>query len=255
MRGRKSTKQAARRPVGVHLNRAMSKLGILTRSQATEAILAGRVRVDGLVIEAPGAPVDLDRAKITVDGVRTAPAVWRTLLLHKPRGVVTSRSDPQQRKTVYDLLGDEALGLVPIGRLDMATSGLLMLTSDTRLAEWVTNPENDVPRVYIATVRGEVTSEDAATLEAGVSDGKSELRAESVQIRKASGRESHLTIELREGKNREVRRLCDAIGHEVTRLKRVSIGGFELGDLAVGRWREVRREEVDLRLPAFAAQS
>ena len=106
-------------------------------------------------------------------------------------------------------------------------------------------------RVYVVTVRGSVTPEEASRLEAGVTDGRDELRATRVTIRKASGREAHLTLELREGKNREVRRLCESIGHEVTRLKRVSLGRFELGDLAPGQWREMTRDEVAQCLPGF----
>jgi 23S rRNA pseudouridine2605 synthase len=132
----------------------MSKLGILTRSRATAAILAGRVTVDGRVVLEPGAQVDLDRSKISLDGTGKTAAPWRTVLLHKPRGVVTTSRDPDERRTVYDVMGDEARGLVPVDPLDMATSGLLLLTSDSALAEWMTDPANKIARVYVVTVRG-----------------------------------------------------------------------------------------------------
>ena len=154
-----------------------------------------------------------------------------TIALHKPRGVVTTRRDPQQRPTVYDAIRDLDAHVVPVGRLDFATSGLILMTNDTRLADWLTDPVNAVPRVYLVTARGRVTEEEAATLERGLFDpGHSqgrgeELRAESVIIRKASNRESHLVMTLVEGKNREIRRLLSAVGHEVTRLRRVQIGG------------------------------
>jgi 23S rRNA pseudouridine2605 synthase len=231
-------------PVRVPLNRALSKLGILSRAQATAAIAAGRVRVDGRVVRDPTAPVVPERVRIVLDGEERRPARWRTLLLHKPRGAVTTRNDPQGRRTVYDLLGEAARGLVAVGRLDLATSGLLLLTSDTRLADWITDPANAVPRVYAVTVRGRVDPPDVARLTKGVQSGRDRLRAASVALRKASGRESHLIVELREGKNREVRRLFEAIGHEVTRLKRIGLGGLELGSLEPGRWREVSPEEV-----------
>jgi 23S rRNA pseudouridine2605 synthase len=243
----KKTRQPSPR---VHLNRALSKLGILTRSRATAAILEGLVSVDGRVVRDPAARVDPERSTFTVNDRRTSPAPWRTILLNKPRGVVTTRHDPEQRKTVYDVLGEDEALLVPVGRLDLATSGLLLLTSDTYLADWITDPAHHVARVYIVTVRGTVTEEERLRLEAGLSDGRGELRASSVVIRKASGRESHLTIELREGKNREVRRLCEAIGHEVTRLKRIRLGGLELGDLAPGRWRELTVDDVHAAFPA-----
>ena len=145
---------------------------------------------------------------------------------------------------MYDVLGDDLRGLVAVGRLDLATSGLLVLTSDTRLADWMTDPVNAVPRVYVVTVRGRVDERDIERLTTGVQSGRDRLRAEAVTLRKTSNRESHLDVELREGRNREVRRLFEAIGHEVTRLKRIRLGGLELGSLEPGEWRELTREEV-----------
>lgn len=216
------------------LNRAISKLGILSRSQATSAILAGRVRVDGQIVRHPGALVVPERARIVIDGERQHKAAWRTIVFHKPRGVVTTRRDPEGRTTIYDVLGDAGRGLVAVGRLDRATSGLLVLTSDTQLANWITDPANAVPRVYIVTVRGRV---DAAHL------------SDALVLRKASGRESHLTVTLTEGKNREIRRLFESMGHEVTRLKRVSFGGLALGDLEPGQWREISRADIRRAFP------
>jgi 23S rRNA pseudouridine2605 synthase len=218
----------------VPLNRALSKLGILSRAQATEAIRAGRVSVDGQVITDPAKKVVPERVRIKVDGARKTRAVWRTILFHKPRGVVTTRRDPEGRPTIYDVIGEPARGLVAVGRLDLATSGLLLLTSDTRLANWITDPDNAVPRVYTVTVRGRVSADEAARLD-----------APAVHVRKSSSRDTHLTVELRRGRNREVRRLFESIGHEVTRLKRVSVGGFDLGALGPGEWREATREEVE----------
>jgi 23S rRNA pseudouridine2605 synthase len=247
---KKKPSRASRTPVPrVHLNRALSKLGILTRSQATAAILAGRVSVNGKVVRDPGAPIAMASARITVDQEAQTVAPWRTVLLHKPRGVVTTRQDPEGRRTVYSLLDDDAGGLVPVGRLDLATTGLLLLTSDTELAGWLTSPDNGVPRVYVATVRGRVGPDVIAQMEGGVMVGADVLAASGVKARKVSDRESHLTIELREGKNREVRRLCEAVGHEVTRLKRVAFGGLQLGELAAGKWRDVSRGEIAAAFP------
>ena len=233
----------------VPLNRALSKLGILSRSEATEAIGAGRVRVNGRVIVDPAWPVIPERARIEVDGARRWRGRWRTLLVHKPRGVVTTRRDPEGRRTVFDLVGDAGHGLVAVGRLDMATTGLLLLTSDTQLADWITDPGHGVPRLYVVTVRGKVTDEDLARLQSGVTSGRDRLAAHATSLRKSSARESHLTVELREGKNREVRRLFEAIGHEVMRLKRVKLGGLELGELEPGEWREISREEIAAAFP------
>ncbi len=133
----------------VSLNRALSKLGILSRAQATEAIRAGRVKVDGRVVTNPATSVVPERARITVDGTRRTRASWRTILFHKPRGVVTTRQDPEGRPTIYDIIGPSARGLIAVGRLDLATSGLLLLTTDTRLAHRITDPGNAVPRVVL----------------------------------------------------------------------------------------------------------
>ena len=218
----------------VSLNRALSKLGILSRAQATEAIRAGRVKVDGRVITDPAASVVPKRVRITLDGRRRTGAEWRTILFHKPRGVVTTRRDPEGRRTIYDVIGPPASGLVAVGRLDLATSGVLLLTTDTRLAHRIADPANAVPRVYVVTVRGRVTDEEAGQLD-----------AVSVVVRKASNRETHLTVELRRGRNREVRKLFESIGHEVTRLKRVRFGGLELGNLAPGEWKDLTRTDVE----------
>jgi 23S rRNA pseudouridine2605 synthase len=217
----------------VPLNRALSKLGILSRARATEAIRQGRVRVNGRVVNDPAAHVVPERTRIALDGEVRTRAAWRAILFHKPRGVVATRRDPDGRQTIYDVIGEPARGLIPVGRLDVATSGLLILTTDTRLADRITDPENGFPRLYIVTVRGRVTDGEAGMLDAS-----------AVAIRKASSRETHLTVELRRGRNRELRRLFESIGHEVTKLKRVSFGGLQLGDLPPGRWRELTRTEV-----------
>lgn len=250
-RGAKTAKAAVTR---VHLNRAMSKLGILSRSQATEAILEGRVRVDGRVVVDPAAPIDPASARIQVDGKAAVAAEWRTILLNKPRGVVASRRDAAGRPTVYDLLKEEGEGLIPVGRLDQATSGLLLLTTDADLAEWISEPGNAVPRLYVVTVRGRVTPEKAAQLEAGITvhgERTREFRAAEVILLKASNRESHLTVELRDGEHVQARRLFDAIGHEVTKLKRVKLAGLELGALEPGQWREVGPQEIGKAFPAL----
>jgi 23S rRNA pseudouridine2605 synthase len=233
-----------RRPGTVELDRALSKLGILSRAQAREAIRAGRVHVNAQLVRDPTTFVRPERVTISVDGRQEQRSTWRTILLHKPRGVVTTRSDPDGRRTVYDIVGDAARGLVTVGRLDFATTGLLLLTSDTQLANYVTDPKNQVPRVYVVTVGGRVEDSDTAALTRGIVSGHDRLRAESVVLRKVSGRESHLTLELHEGRNREVRRLFDAVGHRVIRLKRIKMGGLELGSLEPGQWREVSLGEI-----------
>jgi len=236
----------------VSLNRALSKVGVLSRAQATAAIRDGRVTVDGLVVRDPRLRVAPERARLAVDGVDARRQAWCTLMFHKPRGLLTTRRDPQGRPTVFDALGDMARGLIAVGRLDLATSGLLLLTNDTLLANWITDPAHEVPRVYLVTVRGRVSADDVQRLRTGIRSAGDMLRASSIVLRKASGRESHLAVELREGRNREVRRLFDAVGHEVTRLRRVSLGGLVLGDLASGRARALSRQEIRAAFPGAA---
>ncbi len=240
------------RPRGlVPLDRALSKLGLASRAEARRVIEAGGIEVDGRVIIDPRAMVVPERASIRIRGVRAAPAARVVVALHKPRGVVTTRSDPEGRPTVYSLLDDLGVHVVPIGRLDLATSGLLLLTNDTRFADWLTDPRSAVPRVYLVTARGRVTDEDVERLGRGVESRGERLAAPSVVLRKASSRESHLVVTLTEGRNREVRRLFEAIGHEVTRLRRVQIGGLELGSLAPRAWRVIGEAEVNRAFPGY----
>jgi 23S rRNA pseudouridine2605 synthase len=183
------------------------------------------------------------------------------ILFHKPRGVVTTRTDPEGRPTVYDALA-RAPGaaritewLAPVGRLDAATSGLLLLTNDTRLGAWLMDPANKVSRVYRVTVRGCVTDEEAGQLREGIADRGERLTTSSVIIRKASGRETHLIIELTEGRNREIRRLCAAIGHEVTSLARVAFGGLALESLPAGHWRDISKGELRRAFPSYSRRT
>jgi 23S rRNA pseudouridine2605 synthase len=230
----------------VRLDRALSKLGLASRAASRELIKTGKVRVQGRLATDPALLVTPETARITVDGRRAVRAAWRTILLHKPRGTVTTRRDPDGRPTVFDVLGDQADSLVAAGRLDLASSGVLVLTTDTRFADWLTDPSNAIVRRYAATVRGRLDDAAARRME----EGTEGLSARSVAVRKRSNRETHLIVELTEGRNREVRRLCRAVGHEVTSLKRVAFGGLELGTLRPGEWRDVGRAELRRLFPA-----
>jgi 23S rRNA pseudouridine2605 synthase len=228
----------------VPLARALSKLGLASRSEARRLIAAGRVVVDGRVVTDAATRVVPERVRIRIDGtVVEPPAIGRRLIaFHKPRGTVTTRRDPQGRPTVFDVLGEAGRGLIAIGRLDRASTGLLLFTNDTQLANRLTDPANRVLRRYVVTVRGRLSPDTAAHLERGIearsSTGAIErLHAKRIEIRKASGRETHLFVDLIEGKNREIRRLFEAAGHEVTRVHRIAFGDIELGDLQSGEWR------------------
>ena len=240
------------KPGRVALERALSKLRLASRREAQQLIRDGRVRVNGRPITDPLAPVSPERDAIHLDEQRAVAPAWRTIALHKPRGYVTTRRDPEGRPTVFDLLGAEASGLAAVGRLDLASSGLLLLTTDTQLAERLTNPQSAIVRRYVVTVSGALTDEDAAALVRG----RNGLKAASARIIKRSRRETHLIVELTEGKNREIRRLIQGLATEilpgkrglspfsVTRLLRIAYGPIELGDLPPGKWREVTSAEV-----------
>ena len=234
----------------VPLGRALSKLGVASRKQTLEWIAAGEIEVDGAVCRDPDRLVSPERAVIRHREVTVRRAATPVVLLNKPRGTITSHRDEQGRLTVYTLLPPELHSLHCVGRLDWATSGLLLLTNDTRLLDWLTDPANRVPRTYVVTVRGEFGDADAARMRAGLVDDGERLQAGVVVVRKASRRESHLVLTLHEGRNREVRRLCKACGHEVTRLKRVAFGPLTLGDLQPGQFRDVAPGELAWTHPA-----
>lgn len=234
-----------RAPGRVPLARALSKLGFASRTQAHALIVAGRVRVDDVVIDDPAQLVVPEQIAVTIDEVEQQRERRRVIAFHKPRGVVTTRSDPEGRRTVFDVLGEHGRGLVVVGRLDMASTGLLLLTNDTQLAASLTDPARRVPRDYIVTVRGRVEPEAAARLRQGLvvpapGGGTERLSAEAIEIRKASSRETHLMVTLVEGKNREIRRLFNALGHDVTRLHRIRFGDVSLGTLQPGEHRLIR---------------
>jgi pseudouridine synthase len=207
-------------------------------------IANGEISVDSKVCLDPEWIVSLESSVITHKNKTLEKAPTSVIMLYKPRSVITSRKDEQGRPTVYSLLPDNLQHFHCVGRLDFATTGLLLLTNNTRLSSWLTDPLNKVQRVYTVTVRGLMTSETSENLQNGIIDNGERLQADNIIIRKSSRRESHLVITLTEGKNREIRRLCKSVGHEVTALKRVSYGGLSLGNLQPKLYREITKEEL-----------
>jgi 23S rRNA pseudouridine2605 synthase len=238
----------------VPLARALSKLGLASRAQAVALILAGRVQVDGVAVADPGRLVVPERVSIAVDGRTAEPATALTIAFHKPRGMVTTRYDLRGRPTVFAAIAAAGRGLSPVGRLDLASSGLLLCTTDTQFAAWLTDPASAVEREYVVTVRGPVAPDDAARLVHGLVVDGERLRAARVDIRKASRRETHLVVTLTEGRNREIRRLFAVIGHEVTRLHRIRIGDVRLGALAPGAWRIISEESRRRAFPRYSGR-
>lgn len=210
-------------------------------------MLEGRVTVNGVTIRELGTKAEPGRDDIRVDGRRVKLSEHhRYLLLNKPRGYVTTRSDPQKRKTVLDLLRGVKEYVYPVGRLDYESEGLLILTNDGDLAARLTHPSHGVARVYEARVLGIPDHHDLDRLSRGiVIDGRRTGKADvKLQPLRRDADEATLVITLREGRNRQVRNMCDAIGHPVNHLKRVAIGPIRDPTLKVGYWRELTPVEV-----------
>jgi pseudouridine synthase len=233
----------------VSLARALSKFGVCSRREAERWIADGRVAVDGKPVLAPQRRIDPRRARVTVDGKRVGDDTERIVLaLHKPAGYITSRLDPGGRRTVYDLIADLDRWVFPVGRLDRDTTGLLVLTNDHRLGQRLTDPGHRVPKTYHVLVDGVPEAPALGALREGVplGDGTLSRPAQVAALGTARGGRAWLEIVLREGKNRQVRRMCAAVGHEVRELVRVAIGALRLGDLPPGRWRRLSAAEVQL---------
>ncbi len=236
-------KTEGKRPLKT-LERVISKAGIGSRTDARRWIGAGRVKVNGRLIQTPDHWVDLKRDTVTLDGkpVRAARRIY--LLLYKPKGYITSYGDPQGRPTVYDLIADLGEWVVPVGRLDQDSSGLLLLTNDTQFAERVMNPDHKVAKTYLVKAAGLLTDEHLDQLRRGVelSDGPTQP-AEVRRVRDA-GRHTFIELTIREGRNRQVRRMLEAVGSRVLKLVRTGIGPLTIGDLPIGKYRELTAEEV-----------
>lgn len=233
----------------VPLARALSKLGFASRAAARTLIENGRVRVDGRLVTDPAMSVVPERSVIAIDDVVQRREPRRIIAFHKPRGVITTTRDPDGRRTVFDVVGTAGRGLIAVGRLDLASTGLLLLTNDTRLAAALTDPARRIPRRYVVTVRGRVDPGGVTRMREGIDvpaprGGTERLSAQAIEIRKSSARETHMLVTLVEGRNREIRRLFEAIGHDVTRLHRIAFGGVTLGTLQPGQFIELKLDAL-----------
>lgn len=227
------------------LARTLSRLGVCSRSEAERRIAAGRVRVNGQCVRDPETPVDALHERIELDGVVVRPSARCCIALNKPRGLMVTTADEHGRDTVYSLLrGAHLPWLAPVGRLDKASEGLLLMSNDPAWAAHITDPALHVDKTYRVQVRG---VPDAGTLRrfgAGVVDRGERLVAESVRVVGGGGRNTWLEVVLATGRNRQIRRMCSACGHDVLRLIRIAIGPLELGELPRGAWRALTPAEI-----------
>jgi len=226
------------------LERVISKAGLGSRTEARSWIGAGRVAVNGDVIQTPDHWVDLEKDKVTIDGKPLQPVGKICLLLYKPKGYITTYKDPEGRPTVYDLIKDKDEFLIPVGRLDLDTSGLLLMTNDTQLAEHLTNPEFKVPKTYLIKATGLLSDEQLDQLRKGVELDDGPTRPAEVTRVRDGNKRTFLEITITEGRNRQVRRMLEAVGSKVSKLVRVRIGGLDIGTLEVGKYRMLSADEV-----------
>jgi pseudouridine synthase len=226
------------------LDRVISKAGLGSRTEARKWIGAGRVRVNGRLIQTPDHWVNLERDRVTLDGKPVHGGEKVYILLYKPNGYLTTYKDPQGRPTVYDLISDVGQFVVPVGRLDLDTSGLLLMTNDTQFAERVTNPDYKIPKTYLVKASTRLGDDQLEQLRRGVqlSDGPTQP-AEVNRIRN-SGKYSFIEMTIREGRNRQVRRMVEAVGSKVLKLVRTNVGPLGIGELEIGKYRFLTGAEV-----------
>ncbi len=226
------------------LERVLSKAGIGSRVEARSWIHAGRVKVNGRVVENPDHWVDMERDRVRFDDQPLQQQKRVYVLLYKPKGYLTTYKDPEGRPTVYDLIEDVGTFVSPVGRLDLDTSGLLIMTNDNQFAERVTNPKSHVPKTYLVKASTLLTDAQLDQLRNGIELKDGPTRPAIVTRLRDSGKYTHFEITLTEGRNRQIRRMVEALDSHVLKLVRVKIGNIAIGTLPIGKWRELTGGEV-----------
>ena len=232
------------------LERVISKAGLGSRTQARRWIHQRRVHVNGVVVENPDAWVDLERDVVLFDDTPLEVRERVYVLLYKPTGYLTTHKDPEGRPTVYDLTQDIATFISPVGRLDLDTSGLLLMTNDSQLAERVANPESHVPKTYLVKASKVLSDIQLQQLRDGLALDDGPTRPAVVTRLRDSAKYTHFEITLTEGRNRQVRRMVDALDAVVLKLVRVQIGSMRIGTLPIGTWRHLTPAEIDTLMGA-----
>jgi 23S rRNA pseudouridine2605 synthase len=236
-------------PPVVRLQKFLADAGVASRRASEQLILAGRVTVNGRPVRELGCKVDPGRDRVAVEGKPVAARRKLYVALHKPRGYLCTRREPERRRTVGELLPAEWSHLYTVGRLDRESEGLIFLTNDGEFALRLTHPRYATRKTYRVTLEGRVEPPILAKLTAGVTDEGEHLRAATARLISANNTHSVLELELTEGKYREIRRLCAALGLTVSRLQRIRIGPIRLGELPAGKWRTLTEPEIKSLLP------
>ena len=231
------------------LQRALSKAGVGSRVDARGWIQAGRVRVNGRIIRDPDHWVDLGRDRVSFDGKPLKARERVYVLLYKPTGYLTTYRDPDGRPTVYDLIADVGTFVSPVGRLDLDTSGLLLMTNDNAFAERVRNPHSHVPKTYLVKASLRLDDAQLEQLRSGIELSDGPTRPATVTRVRDSAKYTHFEITLTEGRNRQVRRMVEALGAKVLKLVRVRVGPITIGTLPIGKWRPLTRAEITSLAP------
>jgi 23S rRNA pseudouridine2605 synthase len=233
----------AKRPIKT-LERVISKAGLGSRTDARGWISAGKVRVNGKVVQNADQWVDLERDRVTFQGKPLKAATKTYILLYKPKGFLTTWRDPDGRPTVYDLTRDAGVWLSPVGRLDLDTSGLLLMTNDNDFAERITNPDHKVAKSYQIKTSTLLSEEQVEQLRRGVELQDGRTRPAEVKRLRESAKYTFIEMTITEGRNRQVRRMVEAVGSKVLKLVRTAIGPIRIGELPIGKWRNLTEEEL-----------
>lgn len=226
------------------IQKYLSSCGVASRRKAEELVLNGQVKVNGKIIKEI-VMIDSSKDIVEVNGKIVKPIENKIyIMLNKPVGVITSAKDQFNRKTVIDLV-DIKERVFPVGRLDYDTSGLILLTNDGELANKLMHPSKEVNKIYIAEVQGVPTIEEMNRFRSGLKIEDYTTSPAQIRILKNKGKTSIIEVIIHEGRNRQVRKMCEAIGHKVLKLKRIQIGELKLGELEVGRWRYLNEHEIN----------
>lgn len=228
----------------IRVQKFLSECAVASRRKSEELILQGKVRVNGVVVSL-GDKVDPKRDTVTVSGKKITKSKQHTyIMLHKPRGFITTMSDEMDRKCVAQLIEDAPARVYPVGRLDRDSEGMLLFTNDGEFANAMTHPSKHIPKTYRVTVRPAVTEDQLTAITQGIIID--DRKTAPAQVRVVTKEDNRVVLEiiLYEGRNREIRKMCESLGLEVARLKRTAVGSVKLGMLKQGAWRELSEDEV-----------